>query len=133
MTINEVVSVLQKEKLNNLPSRFPCRAIMVKTVEQYCQLLSELKKISDIRVVKSSEIFSSADVMPQYSNLTSATYHDDWVILTGVSEYLSSLKKKLLTGDLRHYGAIKSRQAAAAGLSFLYGDAKLSGLILPSI
>ena len=64
MTIKEVVSVLQKEKLNNLPSRFPCRAIMVKTIEQYCQLLSELKKISDIRVIKANEIFSNADVMP---------------------------------------------------------------------
>lgn len=93
MTINEVVSVLQKEKLNNLPSRFPCRAIMVKTVEQYCQLLSELKKISDIRVVKSSEIFSSADVMPQYSNLTSATYHDDWVKYKIASmDFLASIK-----------------------------------------
>lgn len=67
MTIKEVVSILQKEKLNNLPSRFPCRAIMVKTVEQYCQLLSELKKISDIRVIKTNEIFSSADVKAYYS------------------------------------------------------------------
>ena len=65
-----VSSILQKEKLNNLPSRFPCRAIMVNTVEQYCQLLSELKKISDIRVVKTNEIFSSADVMPvSYTHL----------------------------------------------------------------
>ena len=74
MTIKEAVSILQKEKLNNLPSRFPCRAIMVNTVEQYCQLLSELKKISDIRVVKTNEIFSSADVMPKYLNLSAAAY-----------------------------------------------------------
>ena len=112
MTINEVVSVLQKEKLNNLPSRFPCRAIMVKTVEQYCQLLSELKKISDIRVVKSSEIFSSADVMPQYSNLTSATYHDDWVILTGVSEYLRLFSKKEATD--RRFATLWSNQVPSS-------------------
>ena len=59
MTIQQVVALLQQEKQANLPSRYPCRAIMVKNVEQYCQLLSELKKISDIRVVQSSEIFPS--------------------------------------------------------------------------
>lgn len=97
MTIKEVVSILQKEKLDDLPSRFPCRAIMVNTVEQYCQLLSELKKISDIRVVKTNEIFSSADGMPQYSNLSAAAYRDEWVILTGVSEYLRLFSKKEAT------------------------------------
>ena len=114
MTINEVVSVLQKEKLNRLPSRFPCRAIMVKTVEQYCQLLSELKKISDIRVVKSNEVFSSADVMPQYSNLTSAAYYDDWVILTGVSEYLRLFSKKE-AGD-RRFAALWCNQVPSSSL-----------------
>ena len=94
MTIKEAVSVLQQEKRNKLPSRFPCRAIMVKTIAQYCQLLSELKKISDIRIVKASEIFSSADVMPKYSNLSTAAYRDEWVILTGVSEYLRLFSKK---------------------------------------
>ena len=119
MIIKEVVSILQKEKLNNLPSRFPCRAIMVNTVEQYCQLLSELKKISDIRVIKTNEIFSSADVLPKYSNLSAATYRDEWVILTGVRE------------DLLLCGAVRSQQVAADGSLFLCGDAKLNGLILP--
>lgn len=132
MTIKEVVSILQKEKLNNLPSRFPCRAIMVNTVEQYCQLLSELKKISDIRVVKTNEIFSSADVMPKYSNLSAAAYRDEWVILTGVSEYLRLFSKKEATDRrLLLFGAVKSRQAALDGSLFLYGDVKHSGLILP--
>lgn len=30
MTIQEVVAALQAEKQANVPSRFPCRAIMVK-------------------------------------------------------------------------------------------------------
>ena len=114
MTIKEVVSVLQKEKLNNLPSRFPCRAIMVKTVEQYCQLLSELKKISDIRVIKANEIFSSSDVMPKYSNLSAAAYRDEWVILTGVSEYLRLFSKKEATD--RRFSALWSSQVPASSL-----------------
>lgn len=112
MTIKEVVSVLQKEKLNDLPSRFPCRAIMVKTVEQYCQLLSELKKISDIRVIKTNEIFPSADVLPKYSNLSAAAYRDEWVILTGVSEYLRLFSKKEATD--RRFAALWSSQVPAS-------------------
>lgn len=114
MTITEVVSVLQTEKLNDLPSRFPCRAIMVKTIKQYCQLLSELKKISDIRLIKANEIFSSADVMPKYSNLTAAAYRDKWVILTGVSEYLRLFSKREATD--RRFATLWSNQAPASSL-----------------
>lgn len=111
MTLKEVVSILQKEKQSDLPSRFPCRAIMVESVEQYCRLLSELKKISDIRVIKSSEIFTSADVMPKYSNLTADSYRDEWVILTGVSEYLRLFSKKEATD--RRFAALWTNQVSA--------------------
>lgn len=94
MMIQQIISALQKEKQEGIPSRFPCRAIMVKTIEQYCQLLSNLKNINDIRIVHSSEIFSSSDVMPAYDNLKSEEYHNQWVILTGVSEYLRLFSKK---------------------------------------
>lgn len=114
MTIKEAVSVLQQEKRNKLPSRFPCRAIMVKTIAQYCQLLSELKKISDIRIVKASEIFSSADVMPKYSNLSTAAYRDEWVILTGVSEYLRLFSKKEEAD--RRFAALWGSQVPATSL-----------------
>lgn len=114
MTIQAVVSVLQQEKLKNLPSRFPCRAIMVKNIEQYCRLLSELKKISDIRLIKSSEIFSSADVMPNYANLLSTANRDDWVILTGVSEYLRLFSRKEATD--RRFAALWSSQVPASSL-----------------
>ncbi|MCD8003207.1 MAG: BREX-4 system phosphatase PglZ [Clostridia bacterium] len=93
MTIQEAVSKLQYERQNNVPSRFPCRAIMVSNIEQYCFLLSELKKINGIRVIKSEELFSSPDVMPNYSNLMADSYHNEWVILTGVSEYLRLFSK----------------------------------------
>lgn len=111
MTLKEVVSILQKEKQSNLPSRFPCRAIMVESVEQYCQLLSEMKKISDIRVIKSSEIFTGADVMPKYLNLTADSYRDEWVILTGVSEYLRLFSKKEVTD--RRFAALWTHQVSA--------------------
>lgn len=88
MTISQVIDKLNKEKQEGIPSRFPCRAIMVKNVQQYCELLSELQKIPDIVKVSPAELFSSADVMPQYINLTASQYANQWVILTGVSEYL---------------------------------------------
>lgn len=100
MTIQQVVVLLQNERQGNLPSRFPCRAIMVNDIAEYCELLSELKKISDIRVIKSSEIFSSPDTMPKYENLTGSHYHDEWVILTGVSEYLRLFSKIEATGRM---------------------------------
>lgn len=36
MTISQVIDKLNKEKQEGIPSRFPCRAIMVKNVKQYC-------------------------------------------------------------------------------------------------
>ena len=94
MTIKAVVAGLQKEKQKAVTSRFPCRAIMVKNVPQYCELLSELKKISDIRIVQTSELFSNMDVMPKYENLKASKYQNEWLILTGVSEYLRLFSKK---------------------------------------
>lgn len=93
MTIQEVVAALQAEKQANVPSRFPCRAIMVKNISGYCDLLSELKKISDIHLVDTMELFSGADVMPKYENLKDSSYKDKWVILTGVGEYLRLFAK----------------------------------------
>ena len=43
MTIQEVIAKLQADKQNRVPSRFHCRAIMVRTIDQYCRLLEELK------------------------------------------------------------------------------------------
>lgn len=94
MTINEVIAGFQREKQEAVASRFPCRAIMVKNIKQYCELLSALKKISDIRTIQVSELFSNADVMPRFENLKAPQYQNQWVILTGVSEYLRLFSKK---------------------------------------
>ena len=45
MTVDEVIAELISDKDKRVSSRFPCRAIMVKTVSEYAQLISELKKI----------------------------------------------------------------------------------------
>lgn len=112
MTIKEVVSNFQQEKQNGVTSRFPCRAVMVKNIKQYCELLSELKKISDIRIVEVSELFSNADVMPCFENLKASQYQNQWVILTGVSEYLRLFFKKEQTD--RRFASIWSYQAPAS-------------------
>jgi len=94
MTILEAVAQLMEEKLNALPSRFPCRVIMVKNIKEYCTLLSELKKISDIRVIQTAKIVPGADVLPKYDLLQASIYQNEWLILTGVSEYLRLFARK---------------------------------------
>ena len=66
MTIDTVVQELETEKKLGLASRFPCRAIMVGSIAQYCQLIAALKGIPEIRIVQVEELFASADVMPRY-------------------------------------------------------------------
>lgn len=112
MTIKEVVAGLQKEKQGAVASRFPCRAIMVKNVVQYCELLSELRKISDIRMVQTEELFSNIDVMPKYENLKAAKYQNEWLVLTGVSEYLRLFSKKEAVD--RRFASLWSYQAPAS-------------------
>lgn len=112
MTIQEVVANLQSEKQNEVPSRFPCRAIMVSDISQYCELLSELKKISDIHFVQTQELFTNADVMPKYENLKADSYRDKWIVLTGVSEYLRLFSKSEL--DDRRFATLWGYQAPAS-------------------
>ena len=112
MTIEEVVAGLQKEKQEAVQSRFPCRAIMVKNVAQYCELLSELRKISDVRMVQTAELFSNIDVMPKYENLKAAKYQNEWLVLTGVSEYLRLFSNKEAVD--RRFANLWSYQAPAS-------------------
>lgn len=88
MTIQQVIAILQTEKQNQVPARFHCRAIMVRDIAQYVELLEALKKINDIKMLTAEELFSGADVMPNYESLTDKKYQDKWIILPGVSEYL---------------------------------------------
>lgn len=94
MTIDEVIANLQSEKQEKVKSRFPCRAIMCSNIKQYCELLSKLREISDVEFVRSNEIFSGDDVMPQYKNLRKTDNCNKWLVLTGVSEYLRLFSKK---------------------------------------
>lgn len=112
MTISQAVAALIREKQEGLTSRFPCRAIMVKNIRQYCQLLSELQGIPDIVQVSADELFSSADVMPRYINLSAPRYADQWLILTGVSEYLRLFSRS--EAENRRFHALWSHQAPAS-------------------
>lgn len=112
MTIKEVVAGFQRERQEAVASRFPCRAIMVKNIKQYCELLSELKKISDIRTVQVTELFANADVMPRFENLKAPQYQNQWVILTGISEYLRLFSKKEQTD--RRFANLWGYQAPAS-------------------
>ena len=39
MTVDQVIDTLKLEKQQRVPSRFPCRAIMVGNIAEYCDLL----------------------------------------------------------------------------------------------
>lgn len=93
MLIKDAVEYLLAEKAHRVSSRFPCRAIMVKNIQQYLELLNALKAIPDIEMVSSSTLYSSNDVMPRYSRLENLAQSGKWYILTGVSEYLLLFRK----------------------------------------
>ena len=88
MTIREVITILQNERQQNVPSRFHCRAIMVQNIQQYSELIGLLKNIPDTSVASLEDLFSSEDVMPDFSRLCSNEFENKWIILPGVSEYL---------------------------------------------
>lgn len=88
MTIEQIVESWKNEKLAGIPSRFPCRAVMVNNIAEYCTLLEKLKTIPDIEMITASQLFSGDDVMPAFKNLTKPEYQNRWVILPGISEYL---------------------------------------------
>lgn len=60
MTVDQVIDTLKLEKQQRVPSRFPCRAIMVGNIAEYCDLLEKLKTIPNVEVVPSDVLFSSA-------------------------------------------------------------------------
>ncbi len=88
MTIHQAIEQLKYEQQKKLQHRFSCRAIMVRNISHYCELLKELHQIDGVEFVPSSALFSGTDVMPRYENLTAPQYQGKWFVLTGVSEYL---------------------------------------------
>ena len=118
MTIAQVVEKLTLEKQQGVTSRFPCRAVMVKNIDGYSELLSSLGSLPGVRLIQAEELFPSADVMPHYVNLTKAGYADQWVILTGVSEYL------------RLFGRSEAESQRFAKLWHYQGSAANTGRIL---
>lgn len=114
MTINQVVDKLIAEKQNGLTSRFPCRVIMVRTLQRYCELLDALKRIPGIEMTSSEELFSGSDVMPRYENLTNSSYNSRWVILPGVSEYLRLFGKN--EAETQRFAKLWSHQSPSSSV-----------------
>ena len=112
MTIDQVIDLLIKEKQDAVASRFPCRAVMVKNVTQYQELLSKLKRIPDVNFVSAEELFSAPDVMPRYENLKDEKYRDQWLVLPGVSEYLRLFGKS--EADSQRFAKLWSCQRSAS-------------------
>ena len=88
MTMDQAIEQLKDEQQKKLQHRFSCRAIMVRNISDYCELLKELRLMNGVEFVPSSVLFSGSDVMPRYENLTAPQYEGKWLVLTGVSEYL---------------------------------------------
>ena len=95
MNIQQVIDKLKNDKENNIPDRFPCRAIMVKNISQYIELIDKLRQIPNVESVSSELIFRGDDVFPNYEALIDFLNknNDKWLILTGVSEYLRLFSK----------------------------------------
>ncbi|MGM9992111.1 MAG: BREX-4 system phosphatase PglZ [Candidatus Bruticola sp.] len=109
MTIDEAVNILLKEPEI---STFPCRAIMVSDIKEYCLLLEKLKAIPGAKLVEAQSLISSSsgDTMLRYDSLIkNESLESCWLILTGVSEYL-----RLFIGK-----EVKSRRFADLWLSRL--------------
>ena len=112
MTIDQVIRNLNEEKMNNISSRFPCRAIMVQSLNEYIELISRLHNDLNINIVPSDTLFSGSDVMPRYENLTSPIYASSWMILPGVSEYLRLFWKN--ESDTQRFAKLWSHQSPAS-------------------
>ena len=62
MTVAQVIDTLKLEKQQRVPSRFPCRAIMVGNIAEYCDLLEKLKTIPNVEVTTEMRILCDGSV-----------------------------------------------------------------------
>ena len=130
MTVDQVIDTLKLEKQQRVPSRFPCRAIMVGNIAEYCDLLEKLKTIPNVEVVPSDVLFSSADVLPAYDSLMDSQYKDTWLILPGVSEYLRLFSRgETQRQRFTSSGVIWDMALILVESSFLSGDVGPNGMI----
>lgn len=98
MQIKECISQLLDEKQKKLSCRFPCRAILVNSRQDYRQLMNELAAVCD-RTANADDLMPGVDVMPQYDLLLEKVKSDEWLLLPGVSEYLRLFRKSELRSE----------------------------------
>ena len=90
MTRADILKDLTSEKSLAVPSRFPCRAIMVHTIAEYFELLNDLTQLCDV-TISPEDLGVNNDTFPQYDALAdrlATDYNGKWLLLPGVSEYL---------------------------------------------
>lgn len=87
MKLFECINSLKEEKTQKMDCRFPCRAILLHSREDYQYAVASLKSLCD-RTVSPEELFSGADLMPAYDKALDGARPGEWLLLPGVSEYL---------------------------------------------
>lgn len=95
MTRADLLKALTEEKSQAVPSRFPCRAIMVHTVAEYFELLSDLTQLCDTTITP-EDLGVNNDTFPQYDTFAdrlATEYQGKWILLPAVSEYLRLFTK----------------------------------------
>ena len=95
MTRAELIKALTDEKSQAVPSRFPCRAIMVQSITEYFELLSDLTQLCDVTITP-EDLGVNNDTFPQYDALAdrlATDYKGKWILLPAVSEYLRLFAK----------------------------------------
>ena len=98
MQNKDCISQLLDEKQKKLSCRFPCRAILVNSRQDYRQLMNELAAVCD-RTANADDLMPGVDVMPQYDLLLEKVKSDEWLLLPGVSEYLRLFRKSELRSE----------------------------------
>lgn len=95
MKLCECIDSLKEEKMQKTDCRFPCRAILLHSREDYQSAMPILKLLCD-RIVLPEELFCGADLMPAYDKVLESTKPGEWVLLPGVGEYLRLFYKSEL-------------------------------------
>lgn len=103
MDIMDAVALLKRERDLGLSSRFPCRVIIVNTVQEYNQLMAALVHVCDRTISVLDDEYTyipGQDVLPNYTSLAKrieAECSDKWFLIPSTGEYLklfTSFEKK---------------------------------------
>ena len=98
MNIQDCLTHFDKEKKTGIPSRFPCRVILVNNRNKFSQLILGLEGLCD-HVISADDLFNGKDTMPQYERVCELLETDKWLLLLGVNEYLRLFNKSEIVSN----------------------------------